>query len=661
MTIHPAPGALVDRSMSSGADRQSPRVGAATVGHAYSYAHVPNGSWSDPASWIVDDGTPATAPPGADDSVTISGDEYDPDGVPFYITGDGQAASLAVSHSVVFRGAVTTGSLVIGTGSSSSPAVTVSVDPDASLEAASATLLSQLVAIGSGSRFIVDATLTMGADADQAVAASLSTRLGGSIQLGGLELEQGSVSIDDSGSMTIGTSGIVRDGMVSVAADGVLQVGHGTIDGAIWNDGLIRLDETANPFGGSIEGSGTIAIESGAILLLSSTLDDDQHLRFDGPNAALALDGIYTDDAFTRIAGFDASDRIVLDQTVSDYSYSLDGTASASVQVELSGGGTEAYVFTGDYDGERFEIGQDDGGSDPAILIVSDAVACFCSGTLIATQSGDRPVEQLAIGDRVRTAGGALKPVLWIGRRSYDRRYAAGKPHLQPVRIRAGALGDDLPHRDLLVSPGHAILVQDALVPAGLLVNDVSILPDEEEDDIHYLHVEVEGHELLLAEGAVAESFVDRDSRTIFGNVEEYARLYPDRSRTPQPWCAPRIEDGPVLAAIRRHLCIRAGLAEPAPLPPVYGHVDEAGPGHVRGWAWCAAHPDAPVLLDILVCGRIASQVLADRFRPDLAAAGVGAGCHGFEAALPDVERTSVITVRRALDGLGLTPPPPAP
>ena len=95
---------------------------------------------------------------------------------------------------------------------------------------------------------------------------------------------------------------------------------------------------------------------------------------------------------------------------------------------------------------------------------------CFCKGSLIRTPSGDVPVEMLGIGDIVATWCGSAAPIRWIGRQTVSTRF--GDPtRILPIRIKAGALGDHVPSRDLLVSPDHAILVGDVLIQAGALVN----------------------------------------------------------------------------------------------------------------------------------------------------------------------------------------------
>ncbi len=138
-------------------------------------------------------------------------------------------------------------------------------------------------------------------------------------------------------------------------------------------------------------------------------------------------------------------------------------------------------------------------------------VPCFAAGTLVLTEAGERPVETLAPGDVVRTASGRRAPVGWVGRREVD---LAGGP--APVRIAAGALAPGVPRRELLLSPDHALLLGGVLVPARLLVNGASIARQQGLRRITYVHVELDRHDALLAEGAAAESFLDTGNRGQF-------------------------------------------------------------------------------------------------------------------------------------------------
>jgi hypothetical protein len=88
---------------------------------------------------------------------------------------------------------------------------------------------------------------------------------------------------------------------------------------------------------------------------------------------------------------------------------------------------------------------------------------CYLRGTNILTPAGERAVESLEIGDLVTTHDGAQKPIRWIGRQTVSIRFA-DPLRVLPVRIRVGAIGDNVPCRDLLVSPGHALLVDDVLI-----------------------------------------------------------------------------------------------------------------------------------------------------------------------------------------------------
>jgi hypothetical protein len=152
---------------------------------------------------------------------------------------------------------------------------------------------------------------------------------------------------------------------------------------------------------------------------------------------------------------------------------------------------------------------------------------CFAAGSLIATPEGETRVEHLRIGDMVRTVDGALTPVKWLGHQRLSR-YRHGV-HGQPVRIRAGALGNGLPHSDLVVTADHGMVLDGYVINASALVNGdtIAFVPLEEMggDSIVY-HVETETHSVILANGAPAETFIDVAGRRGFDNYDEYLSLY---------------------------------------------------------------------------------------------------------------------------------------
>ncbi|MGA5258596.1 Hint domain-containing protein, partial [Methylorubrum aminovorans] len=146
-------------------------------------------------------------------------------------------------------------------------------------------------------------------------------------------------------------------------------------------------------------------------------------------------------------------------------------------------------------------------------------VICFTPGTRIATPDGETAIEDLRPGDSVRLADGAVAIVCWIGRRHLDLRTHPQPSTAHPVRIAAGAFGQGLPVRDLIVSPGHGLYCDGVLIPAICLVNDRTITRVAV-SSVEYLHVELEQHALLLAEGLPTESYLDVDNRGFFENGE---------------------------------------------------------------------------------------------------------------------------------------------
>jgi hypothetical protein len=159
---------------------------------------------------------------------------------------------------------------------------------------------------------------------------------------------------------------------------------------------------------------------------------------------------------------------------------------------------------------------------------------CFMAGTLIKTPHGPVRVEELSIGDPVLTAEGQVAPVKWLGRQTVSTTFA-NPNRVLPIRIRAGAIAENLPEHDLLLSPCHAILLDGVLVQAAALVNGSSIVRETDvPSSFVYYHIELEDHSLVLAEGIPSETFIDNVDRLAFDNWTEHEALYPQGRSIPE-------------------------------------------------------------------------------------------------------------------------------
>jgi hypothetical protein len=197
------------------------------------------------------------------------------------------------------------------------------------------------------------------------------------------------------------------------------------------------------------------------------------------------------------------------------------------------------------------------------------------------------------------------------------------------------------------------------LIEAKDLVNGVSIVQADSAAQIEYFHIELETHDMIVAEGALSETFVDDDSRGLFHNADEYRTLYTDAPPQPARYYAPRLEQGYEVEAVRRRIVLRAGLIAPDSAPRVgalRGSLDLVSERHIAGWAQTSDRPEAPVCLDIYAGDERIGQVLANNFREDLKRAGLGSGNHGFAFTAPAgaVFAPDEVQVRRSVDGARL-------
>ncbi len=181
---------------------------------------------------------------------------------------------------------------------------------------------------------------------------------------------------------------------------------------------------------------------------------------------------------------------------------------------------------------------------------------CFVAGTRILAERGDLPVEELAAGDFAITAENELARIVWVGRRELDLTRHPAPELVRPVRIAAGALAMGVPERALVVSPDHGLYFDGSLVQAKDLIDGAVIRQDFEVPSVSYYHVELEEHDILLAEGAGAESYLDTGHRGVFGNAAAPVILHPDvmQARRLAGSVAPLVTGGEALAAIRARL-----------------------------------------------------------------------------------------------------------
>ena len=144
-------------------------------------------------------------------------------------------------------------------------------------------------------------------------------------------------------------------------------------------------------------------------------------------------------------------------------------------------------------------------------------LTCFTAGTLIATPCGPAPVETIRPGDRVLTRDRGYRPVCWVGQTRVSGRRLATAERLRPIRIAAGALAPGVPARDLVVSPQHRMLLTgpdierrfgmaEVLAAAKHLVGRPGIEAVLPEGGLTYVHLLLDTHEVLLADGAWSES-----------------------------------------------------------------------------------------------------------------------------------------------------------
>ncbi len=271
----------------------------------------------------------------------------------------------------------------------------------------------------------------------------------------------------------------------------------------------------------------------------------------DNPNATV---GGGTSWAASYTNKIDAGDVALITITPS-IGTAITTTATADIDGMWTSGTVDLGVGTYDVTMQAF-LPTDTAYANPVtgtsqILEMTLQAPCFLAGTRIRTPSGDIAVERLAEGDLVLTERGEAKPITWVGKGKVlatpGRRSAA-----TPVIVRKGALADNVPDRDLHVTKGHAFYLDAALIPVEFLVNHRSIVWDDRAQEVEIYHLELDTHDVLLANDAPAESYRDDGNRWLFHNGNS------GWGQPEKPPFAPVLTGGPLVDAVWRRLLQRS-------------------------------------------------------------------------------------------------------
>jgi antigen 43 len=382
----------------------------------------------------------------------------------------------------------------------------------------------------------------------------------------------GVARLTDNGSLSVATNAVVNHAIIDVGAGGTASIlgnlaldagstamseGVLNVGGAISGDGGNVVVDGGNFFAGSVAGSNVYSLSLNGTLEIAGAVSSGTNFTF----ADSGADTLFLDDPGTtlnaRITGFGGGDIIDVGSLAfsSNYTTVVNGTT-----LTIEDGANTVFTFNDISNPGSFTLTDDGSGG-------TEFGACYVAGTHIETPGGATRIENLREGDMVLTVDGAVttsRPVCWIGHRKIDIPRHPKPKTMLPVRILKDAFAPGVPHRDLWVSPDHCIFADGVLIPARRLINGATIVQDRDLRSVEYFHVELEKHALLIAEGLLAESYLDTGNRAFYDNAQLAMVLHPEFSvnASLKTWqddaCAPLAVEDIVVEPVWRRLAARA-------------------------------------------------------------------------------------------------------
>lgn len=331
------------------------------------------------------------------------------------------------------------------------------------------------------------------------------------------------VAVYVGGKATINTGVSALSGVTVYVDGGTATLGNNVILGAL-SGSVINLTN-----GGAFSnGSGLIGLLNGTTINFG---------RGGGKFIANA-GGTLLDLSSTTINGFDSAKDFISFENLSarPVTYSIENSGTSQVIKVYDAG--ETLIADIKIAGQNFGTGKYAANGSGPLTVTSDGSAlsieavgavCFLPGTLLRAPEGDVAVEDVQVGDTLLTfeSGKPVRqPVIWVGSRQGQVR--PGLPLDEagwPVRVRQDALAEGVPSKDLLITPEHCLYWNGQFVPVRMLVNGESIFYDQSLRTYVYYHVETADHAVIMADGALTESYLDTGNRSGFQQEGSVVRL----------------------------------------------------------------------------------------------------------------------------------------
>lgn len=353
------------------------------------------------------------------------------------------------------------------------------------------------------------------------------TLTAGGVTIGTAVTHSGGTIVSDTSGITISSGGFITmsgSAVLNGTVGGIINAGtisgSGFVLGNLTGAGVVTATGGELQWTGNLTGTNTLQISNtGSLALVDAITLGLSKVEFLGSAGELQ---ITTPNLFGggTITGMTIGSGAGTKTTIIDFdgrnvtSAFFDNDTDQLTINFLQGGST--VFLTNDLSGA---FANWDAGTDTVFL--TDTV-CYAAGTRILTADGEITVEDIREGDLVVVVDGGRRsvlPVKWVGVSPVN---LAANPHpelVAPVRIAKGAFAENVPSRDLIVSPPHAIFVDGTLIPAKMLVNDMTITREIDRSAVTYYHIELERHAIILADNLPAESYLDTGNRSFFRNA----------------------------------------------------------------------------------------------------------------------------------------------